>query len=406
MPDIEVILLVVGALLLSTVLAAKLSERLRVPSLLLFLLVGMLAGSEGPGGIDFDSPEVAQAVGTAALAVILFSGGLDTRWATIRTVVAPGLTLATVGVLLTALVLGTAAWWLLGSFTSFDFGTEGLTWQEALLLGVIVSSTDAAALFAMFRGGGPQPVARIRSVLELESGTNDPVAVILTTAILGLLTSASLSAAAVLGDLLVQIALGVVVGIAVGWVGAALTNRLRLGTPGLYPILVLAIGLITFGISDVIGANPFLSVYLAGLVLGNRVKEHRDLILDATDAFAWLAQIVMFLALGLLVFPSELLAIAPVSLALAAVLMFLARPAAVFACLTPFRFDVRAMSYISWAGLKGAVPIVLATFPATYGLAAARDVFNVIFFIVVVSVLLQGLTLPSAAKRLGVARPA
>jgi cell volume regulation protein A len=401
-PDIEAILLVVGVLLLATVLAARLSERLRAPSLLLFLLVGMLAGSEGPGGIEFDSPEAAQAVGTAALAVILFTGGLDTRWRSIRPVLAPGLVLATVGVLVTATVVGAAAWWLLGSFTDFSLGLGGLGWEEALLLGVIVASTDAAALFAMFRGSGPQPVPRIRSVLELESGTNDPIAVILTTTILGLLTSGAGEADAVLVDLALQIALGVLVGIALGWLGAEATNRLGMQTPGLYPVLVLAFGLITFGLSDVIGANPFLAVYLAGLMIGNRLTQQRRLVLDATDAFAWLAQIVMFLALGLLVFPSELPAIAPVALALAAVLMFVARPVAVFACLAPFRFGARGMTYVSWAGLKGAVPIVLATFPATFGLEGAQEVFNVVFFLVVVSVLVQGLSLPSAARRLGV----
>ena len=405
MPDIELILLIVGVLLLATVLAAKLSERLRVPSLLLFLLVGMLAGSEGPGGIEFDSPEVAQSVGTVALAVILFSGGLDTDWRTIRPVLAPGLVLATVGVLLTATVVGAAAWLLLGSYTDFSFGPDGLGWSEALLLGVIVASTDAAALFAMFRGAGPQPKRRIRSVLELESGTNDPVAVIFTTAILGLLTSGSQSAGAVLGDLAVQMVLGTLAGLALGWLGAEVANRIGLETLGLYPILVLSFGLITFGLSEVVGANPFLAVYLAGVLIGNRLTQQRSLVLDATDAFAWLAQIVMFLALGLLVFPSELPAIAPVSLALAAVLILVARPVAIFACLAPFRFGARGMTYISWAGLKGAVPIVLATFPATFGLGAARDIFNVVFFLVVVSVLVQGLTLPGAARRLEVTEP-
>lgn len=402
---IETAMLVGGVLLLLTVLAAKLSERLRVPALLLFLLIGMLAGSEGPGGIVFDSADLAQAVGTAALAIILFSGGLDTRWSTIRPVLVPGLVLATLGVLLTAAVIGTAAWWLLGTYTSFDFGPEGLTWPEALLLGVIVSSTDAAALFALFRGGGPRPRARIRSLLELESGTNDPVAVILTTTMLGLLTASTTSAGSVLSDLVLQIVLGTVAGIGLGWLGAKAADGIGLSAPGLYPILALAVGLLTFGLSEQIGANPFLAVYLAGLLLGNTQRRNRDLVIGTTDAFAWLAQIVMFLTLGLLVVPSDLPGIAPVALALAAVLMFIARPIAVVACLAPFRFGARATTYVSWAGLKGAVPIVLATFPATYGLAAASSIFAVIFVIVVVSVLVQGITLPSAAKRLGVNEP-
>lgn len=403
---VEAVILVVGVLLLAAVFAARVSERLRVPSLLLFLAVGMLAGSEGPGGLEFDSPELAQAVGTAALAVILFSGGLSTRWSTVRPVLAPGLVLATVGVVATAGVLGTIAWWLLGTFTDFDIGAGGLTWPEALLLGVIVSSTDAAALFALFRGRGSKPAPRVRGLLELESGTNDPMAVILTTTVLGLLTLSTLSAGEVLLDLLVQITVGAVAGVGLGWAGAWLTNRLSVATPGLYPIFVLGIGLITFGLTELIGGNEFLAVYVSGLVLGNLVRRNRGLILDVTDGFGWLAQIAMFLVLGLLVFPSQLPEVAPVAIALAFALMLVARPVGVFACLAPFRFSAPVKAYVSWAGLKGAVPIVLATFPATYGLATAREVFNVIFFIVVVSVLVQGLTLGPAARRLGVTETA
>lgn len=403
---VETALLIAGLLLLSAVLAARASERLRVPALLLFLAVGMLAGSEGVGGLTFDSPEAAQAVGTAALAVILFSGGLDTRWAAIRPVLAPGLLLATLGVALTALLLGTVAWILLGSFTSFEVGADGLSWPEGLLLGVIVASTDAAALMAMFRGSGPQPIRRIRSLLEVESGTNDPAAIILTTLLLGLLTATEAhSASDVVLEVVVQVVVGTMVGASLGWLGALTANRLRLGTPGLYPILVIAVGLITFGLADLVAGNPYLAVYLAGLVLGNAMRERRELVLDVIDAFAWLAQIIMFLVLGLLVFPSQLWPVAPVAVALALTLMVVARPIAVFACLLPFRVAAPTATYVSWAGLKGAVPIVLATFPATAGLAAADEIFNVVFFIVVVSVLVQGLTLGRAAERLGVLDP-
>jgi cell volume regulation protein A len=399
---VSVVLLAGGVLLIAAVVAARVSEVLRVPALLLFLAVGMLAGSEGPGGLDFTSAEVAQNVGTVCLAVILFAGGLDTRWKTIRPVLAPGLTLATAGVLLTAAVLGAAAWWLLGTFTTFDIGGDGLSWTEALLIGVIVSSTDAAALFAQFRGGGPAPSARIRSLLELESSTNDPMAVILTTVLLGLLTASSAGPAAAVVDLVVQILVGTLAGLALGGIGAAAISRFRLGTPGLLPILVLGAGLVSFGLTDLIGGNGFLAVYLAGLVLGNRLEADNERILDVTDSFAWLAQIVVFLALGLLVVPSDLLPVAPVAIVLAFVLMLVARPAAVFACLTPFGFARPAMAYSSWAGLKGAVPIVLATFPATFGLEAASEVYSVVFFVVVVSVLVQGLTLGPVGRRLGV----
>lgn len=391
-----------GFLLLLAVLAARLSERIKVPSLLLFLGVGMLAGSEGPGGIALESPQLAQAVGSVALAVILFSGGLDTRWAAIRPVLAPGLLLATLGVVITAAIIGTAAWLLLGSFTDFELGSEGLSWPEAFLIGAIISSTDVAALFGLFRGGGPRPVRRIRNLLELESGTNDPVAVILTTVLLGLLTATLTGPMDALADLARQIGLGAVLGVVLGAAGARLANRLQLQAIGLFPILVLSIGLVSFGLGDLLGANPFLIVYIAGLVIGNSLHQHRSLVIDTTDAFAWLAQIIMFLALGLLVVPSDLPRIAPVAIALALILMLVARPIAVVLCLAPFDFDRRATAYVSWAGLKGAVPIVLATFPQTFGLAAASDIFAVVFVVVVVSVLAQGVTLPYAARRLHV----
>lgn len=400
--SVEAALLVVGGLLLAAVFAVRVSERVRAPALLLFLAVGMLAGSEGPGGLEFDSPELAQAAGTAALAVILFAGGLDTRWSKVRPVVAPGLLLATLGVVVTAVALGSMAWWLLGTFTDFDLGSVGLSWPEALLLGAIVSSTDAAALFVLFRSGGAQPDERTRGLLELESGTNDPVAVIVTTTVLGVLTLPTISGVEIVRELLLQITLGVFAGAVLGGAGAWLTNRLTIAAPGLYPVFVLAVGLVTFGLTDLIGGNEFLAVYVAGLFVGNLLRRHRGLILDVTDAFSWLAQIGMFLVLGLLVFPSELADVAPVAIALAFALMLIARPLGVLVCLTPFRFSARVQAYVSWAGLKGAVPIVLATFPATYGLTTASDVFNVVFFIVVVSVLVQGLTLGPAARRLGV----
>ena len=400
--DPSTAMLVAGLLLLLAVLAARLSERIQVPGLLLFLLVGMLAGNEGPGEIIFSSPAVAQAVGSAALALILFSGGLDTRWSAIKPVLAPGLLLATVGVLITAGIVGSAAWFLLGSFTDFNLGTEGLTWPEAFLLGAIVSSTDVAALFGLFRGAGPPPRERIRSLLELESGTNDPAAIILTTVLLGLLTGSSSGAVDVVTDIATQVVLGVTFGIVLGTAGVWLANRLRLQSLGLFPLLVLAIGLVSFGMGELVGANAFLIVYIAGLVIGNSLQQHRELVLSTTDAFAWLAQIIMFLALGLLVVPSELVRLAPVAIVLALILMFLARPLSVFLCLAPFDFDHRSTSYVAWAGLKGAVPIVLATFPATAGMAGASSIFSIVFAVVVISVLAQGVTLPQVAKRLRV----
>jgi cell volume regulation protein A len=403
--DASTAMLLTGVLVLLAVLAARLSERIRVPTLLLFLAIGMLAGEEGPGAVAFDSPAVAQAVGSAALAVILFSGGLDTEWSAIRPVLAPGLVLATVGVLVTAGIVGTAAWVLLESFTDFDLGSDGLSWPEALLLGAIVSSTDVAALFGLFRGPTPPPRARIRSLLELESGTNDPAAIILTTTLLGLLGTSGGGVVSVALDITRQVSLGLAFGLVLGFGGVWLANRLRLQSTGLFPLYILSIGLVSFGVGEIVGANAFLIVYIAGIVIGNRLQRHRALVLSTTDAFAWLAQIIMFLALGLLVVPSELVTIAPVALVLTVILVFIARPAAVVLCLAPFDVDRRATLYVSWAGLKGAVPIVLATFPATYGIAGASSIFSIVFVVVVVSVLAQGVTLPAVARRLGVTDP-
>jgi cell volume regulation protein A len=398
-------MLVAGLLLLLAVLAARISERIQVPSLLLFLVVGMLAGNQGPGDIAFTSPAVAQALGSGALALILFSGGLDTQWSAIRPVLAPGLVLASLGVLITAAIVGSAAWFLLGSFTDFDLGTGGLTWPEAFLLGAIVSSTDVAALFGLFRGGGPAPRLKIRSLLELESGTNDPAAIIVTTVLVGLLTTSTQGPVDVVADLSAQVLLGVAFGLALGAGGVWLANRLRLQSIGLFPLLVLAIGLISFGVGELVGANAFLIVYIAGLVIGNTLTQHQDLVLSTTDAFAWLAQITMFLALGLLVVPSELIRLAPVAIVLSLILMVIARPVSVFLCLAPFDFDARSTTYVAWAGLKGAVPIVLATFPATAGMAGASSIFSIVFAVVVISVLAQGVSLPWVARRLRVNDP-
>lgn len=402
MPAIEPMMLVAGILLLAGVVASKLSDRLGVPALLLFLLVGMIAGSEGIGGIEFDSPEIAQAVGTTALLIILFAGGLDTNWSAVRPVVGPGLVLSTVGVLSTTLLLGAFTWFMLGSYSSFDIGTRGITWIEAMLLAAIVSSTDAAAVFSVFRTSDIQPKSKIRYLLEFESGSNDPMAVLLTTAILGVMAHGEGSFVQVAFTLVRELVLGGAIGCALGFAGAWIMNRLRLSAPGLYPMLVLSLGLVTFGLAYVLGGNGFLAVYAAGVVIGNRVVKNRESVLSFHDGLSWLAQIAMFIVLGLLVFPSRLLSVAGVSIAMALFLMFVARPLSVAACLLPFRPRKNELAYISWVGLRGSVPIVLATFPATYGIEGADEVFNVIFFIVLTSVLVQGLSLIPCARWFGV----
>ncbi|MBN1943522.1 MAG: potassium/proton antiporter [Phycisphaerae bacterium] len=403
MSSVESAILVFGIFVLAGVFASRFSDTLGVPSLLLFLAVGMLAGSEGIGGIRFDSATKAQAVGTVALVVILFAGGLDTKWSDMRPVLLRGMLLSTLGVCLTTLLLGTFAWVMLGTFTTFDVGPTGLTWIEALLLAAVVSSTDAAAVFSIFRTRQVRIPRNLRCLLELESGSNDPMAVLLTTALLGGMTQAEGSKMGFFLVLLLQFALGGTMGVVVGFLGAWLTNRIRLATPGLYPILALSLGLVVFGAAEMMGGNGFLAVYTAGVVIGNRVKRFHETILSFHEGLSWLTQICMFIVLGLLVRPRQLLHVSGVATAMALFLMFVARPVSVAACLLPFRPKRKELAYVSWVGLRGAVPIILATFPASYGIPEADGIFNVVFFVVIASVLLQGLTLAPCARWLGVA---
>ncbi len=402
MLPIETLVLIGGILLFAGVVTSKLSDWVGIPTLLVFLVIGMLAGDEGIGRISFDSPQVAQATGTVALLIILFAGGLDTQWSSVRSVLAPGLALSTLGVLITTLSMGAFAWFMLGTYSTFDIGEAGLSWSEALLLAAIVSSTDAAAVFSVFRTSAVKPTARIRHLLEFESGSNDPVAVLMTMAILGVMASNQASLTSVGLNLVVELVAGALTGFAMGWCGTWVVNRLHLSASGLHPILVLSIGLMTFGFSNLIGGNGFLAIYVCGVTLGNRIVRHHDGVLRFHDALSWLAQLGMFIVLGLLVVPSRLISVAGVAVALALFLMLVARPLSVMACLLPFRTPRREIAYVSWVGLRGSVPIVLATFPMSYGIPGAEEVFDVIFFIVLASVLIQGLTLVPCARWLGV----
>ena len=391
---VEHAMLGVAVLLLLGVLASRAADRVGVPALLLFLAVGMLAGSEGFGGLPFDDAPVAAAVGTVALALILFSGGLDTNWASVRPVLPHAAGLATAGVALTALGVGLAAHLLLG-----------FSLLEGLLLGAIISSTDAAAVFAVLRSKGVHLKGRLKPLLELESGSNDPMAVFLTVAFLQLLTQPSASAGDLAAGFLLQMPLGAAVGYAAGRFGVFLVNRIKLGYEGLYAVLTLSLALLTYGLAYVVGGNGFLAVYLAGIVIGNRPLIHRRSLLLFHDGAAWLMQIAMFLTLGLLVFPSRLVPVAWEGLLVAAVLMLVARPAAVFLCLLPSRLTTREKAFVSWVGLRGSVPVVLATYPLVAGAPRADEVFNIVFFVVLLSVLAQGSTVPLAARLLGVDAP-
>ena len=378
----------VGALLLVvSIVASDLSSRLGAPLLLVFIALGMLAGEDGPGGIRFDDYETAYVIGTLALAVIIFDGGMRTRRETFRVTLWPAFSLATLGVVVTALLTGLFAAWLLG-----------LHWLQGMLIGAIVGSTDAAAVFALLRNAGATLQERVASTLEVESASNDPMAIFLTVAVLELLLAGKTQfEAGVLLAFVQQFGIGAVLGLAGGRMLVWLINRLRLQS-ALYPLLAAAGGLFIFAATQQLGGSGYLAIFLAGVLLGNSQLQAAQNVLRVHDGLAWLAQIVMFLILGLLVTPSEFVHIALPALGVAAFLMLVARPAAVFASLLPFRFPWREQVFISWVGLRGAVPVVLALFPLMYGVENARLYFNVAFFIVLVSLVVQGWTIAPAAR--------
>ncbi len=391
---IEHALVLAAVLLFAGVLASKLSARLGVPALLLFIGIGMLAGSDGPGGIWFDSAYLAQSLGTVALALILFSGGLETDWTAVRGVLWRAVSLATGGVVLTAALVGV-----------FVHLVLGLRLIEGFLIGAIVSSTDAAAVFAVLRAQRMQLKARLQPLLELESGSNDPMAVFLTVAITQLLATPQTSVLSTLPMFIQQMALGGAVGYAMGKLAVLLINRLRLEAEGLYPVLMLSTVLFTYGAAASVGGSGFLAVYLAGIILGNTDFLHKRSLARFSDAVAWLMQITMFLVLGLLVFPSRLPQVAWPGLLLALFLVIVARPISVFVSLAFARLGFRHKLLVSWVGLRGAVPIVLATFPMVAGLPRAELHFDLVFFVVLTSVLIQGTTIPLVARWLRLQAP-
>ncbi len=384
---IDRILLIAALLLLVGIASSRFSTRFGLPGLVLFIALGMLAGSEGIGGIDFDNYTLAHAFGTAALAIILFDGGLRTSMQAIRPVIAPAVVLATVGVLLTALVTGAAAHAILD-----------LSILEGMLLGGIIASTDAAAVFAILRNTGLNLPPRISATLEAESGSNDPMAVFLTIGLIGLLTG-TVNGGVELGVLfLQQMVIGGVLGIAAGALVARGLPLLDLPSAALYPLFTLGGGLLAFGVTALLGGSGFLAVYIAGIVIGNTAMPARRGILLFHDGLAWLSQIGMFVLMGLLVFPSRLLQVAAPAVLISLVLVFVARPLTVLVSLAGFGFARRELTFISWAGVKGAVPIILATYPLMFGLPQAELIFNVVFFVVLVSVLAQGWSLPLVAS--------
>jgi potassium/hydrogen antiporter len=391
----ENFLLIGSILLLLSIIAGKTTYRFGVPTLILFLLIGMLAGSEGPGGIFFDDPGLAQFIGIFSLNFILFSGGLDTDWHTIKPVLWKGISLSTFGVLFTALSLGTFVW-IITDFTLL----------EGMLLGAIVSSTDAAAVFSILRSKSLALKGNLRPTLELESGSNDPMAYVLTIAFLSLLMEPAKDFWTVLPMFFLQMSIGALAGLLMGKLSKVIINKIRLDFEGLYPALVIALMFITFSATDFLKGNGFLAVYLCAVYLGNQELIHKKAILKVFDGLAWLMQIILFLTLGLLVFPSQVLPVIGIGMLVSGFLILVARPLSVFLSLLPFRLDARRKMFISWVGLRGAVPIVFATYPLLAGVDKAEMIFNIVFFVAVTSVLLQGTTLAVVSKWMHVALPA
>ena len=387
--------LLAGALVMfAGILLGAVSSRQGIPFLVVFLVVGMLAGEDGVGGIQFSDYSTAFFVGNLALAIILLDGGLRTKLSTFRVALKPSLMLATAGVLLTAVPVGVFAAWVLG-----------IDWRLGLLLGSIVGSTDAAAVFALLRASGTRLNERVANTLEIESGVNDPMAIFLTTLMIQvLMMPETFGLLELIGQLLMQFGLGIALGLALGRAMSWIMKRAQVGE-GLSALLLCSGGVAAFAFVNSLGGSGFIAVYLVGLIVGNRIRRAGENLLKAMDGMAWLAQSSMFLLLGLLVTPAEMPVIAGAALLISAFLMFVARPFSVWLCLKPFRFAPREVGFMGWMGLRGAVPIVLAMFPLLAGVPDAKLLFNVAFVVVLSSLLLQGASVPFAARRFAVGLP-
>ena len=385
-------LLLVGAILAGSILVALGAARVGVPSLVAFLALGMLLGSDGPGGIEFDDAELARTVGIVGLAAILFEGGLSTSWRRLRRVAVPATLLATVGVVASTVLTGCAAYYL------FD-----LSWLEAVLLGAVVASTDAAAVFATLRFTHIR--RRLARTLEAETGINDPVAIALTIGLIAWIEDPELAFPDLVVSVLEQLGIGLVIGVGLAVVALWVFARLPHSIGSFAPVASVAAGALSFGVADVAGGSGFLAVYLVGLAVGSTPSRHRSQLVAFHEGLAFLAQVTMFVVLGLLVFPKDLPDVALAGLALAVLLMVVIRPIAVWLSTALSSFTARERMLLGWAGLRGAVPIVLATFVLSSDVEHSETIFNAVFFVVVVSALVQGTTLEWVAERLGLVDP-
>ena len=393
----EAMLLMASIIFFFSIIAGKAGYRFGLPALLLFLGVGMLFGSDGLG-IQFNNPQAVQYIGMLALSIILFSGGMDTKVSDIKPIATQGVLLATVGVLLTTLITGGFIYYIFQYFSNY----VTLTFPESLLMAAVMSSTDSASVFSILRSKGVYLKERLRPTLELESGSNDPMAYMLTLLLIAYIQVGGMNFSDAILQLLVQLSVGAIAGYLLGRLAVLLINHLNLNNESLYPILLMTMAFFTFAATSLCKGNGYLAVYVAGLVVGNEKILHKKSIGTFFDGFAWLWQIVMFLSLGLLVNPHELLPVAPIGLAVGLFMIIVARPATIFLTLLPFKnFSTRGKLYISWVGLRGAVPIIFATYPWIAGVAHGSMFFNIVFFITILSLLIQGTTVTLSAKWLG-----
>jgi len=398
--QIEIVLLVVSVLFFLSILAGKASSRLGVPALLLFLGVGMLFGSDGLG-IQFEDIHIAQNVGTIALCIILFSGGLDTKISEIRPIIAQGVVLATIGVFLTAIITGVIIWWILG----MTMASAGIGLLTSLLLASTMASTDSASVFSILRSKGLHLKNNLRPMLELESGSNDPMAYVLVISLISIIKLEIVPNYWIVGGtLILQLGIGAVLGLVLGKLAVRIFNNIKIGNDSLYPILIFTFCIFIFSVTYFAKGNGFLAVYIGGLVIGNSKFVHKRSSLNFFDGLAWMSQLIMFLTLGLLVNPHELVPIIIPGLIISFFIIFFSRPLTVFLCLLPFRkMPFKDKTYVSWVGLRGAVPIIFAIFPLVENVPHARLIFNIVFFCTLVSLIVQGTSLPLIARWLNLA---
>ena len=398
----ENILLVGSILLFVSIIVGKTGYRFGVPALLLFLVVGMLFGSDGLG-LQFHNAKEAQFIGMVALSIILFSGGMDTKFTEIKPILSPGIVLSTFGVLLTALFTGLFIWWLSG----MNWTNIHLPLITSLLLASTMSSTDSASVFAILRSQKMNLKHNLRPMLELESGSNDPMAYMLTVVLIQLVQSSGMGASQIAFSFVIQFVVGAAAGYLLGKLAILMLNRLNIDNQSLYPILLLSFVFFTFSITDLMKGNGYLAVYIAGMMVGNNKIMHRKEIYTFMDGLTWLFQIIMFLCLGLLVNPHEMLEVAVVALLIGVFMIVIGRPLSIFLCLLPFgkRINMKSKMFVSWVGLRGAVPIIFATYPVVAGVPGADVIFNIVFFITILSLVIQGTTVSKVARIMGLSTP-